>query len=293
MACPRLAARWSKQTKEEKKGNGTLLRGPIILRRATSGAIRACAEMATNKRHIWPVSVCLALVMLTAPLSGCGLGNGAAGPAFTPPRVVVVTPVLNLSGSEDFDPLRVTDLVASELAGFAGVSVVPVNRVLAELALQGRTLVETPQDALQLARTFGADAAVVTAVTEYDPYDPPVIGLIMQWYEETPATQLSGFNPVTASRLAADLPRTDHDGAASVAPRWQVQRIFDASDEELLVEVKRYADRHEGQRSPYGWRKYYKAQELYLRFCSHLLIKTIHQRLNEYAGTAVEPHEAG
>lgn len=213
--------------------------------------------------------------------------------AFVPPRVLVVTPVLNLSGSEDFDPLRLTDLVASEFAGFSGVSVVPVNRVLGELALQGRTLVETPQDAVQLARSFGADAVVVTAITEYDPYDPPVVGLIMQWYEAAPAPRRGGFDPVTASRLAADVPGLEEPIAAGVAPRLQVQRIFDASDEHLLKDIKKYAARHEGQQSPYGWRKYYKAQELYIRCCSHLLIKTIHQRLSEYTETAVEPHEAG
>lgn len=258
-----------------------------------SGAVGVGTGMASSKRHFRIVSVCLALVAFTTLLSGCAWGSGASGPAFSPPRVVVVAPVLNLSGSEDFDPLRVTDLVASELAGFTGVSVVPVNRVLAELAAQGRTLVETPQDAMQLARTFGADAAVVTAVTEYDPYDPPVIGLIMQWYEETPTARLTGFDPVTASRLAADVSNAEQVGQTGEAPRLQVQRIFDASDEALQEEVKDYADRHEGQQSPYGWRKYIKAQELYVRFCSHLLIKTIHQRLNEHAGTAVEPHEAG
>jgi len=46
----------------------------------------------------------------------------------------------------------VTDILASEFQSFPGVVVIPVNRTLAALALRGKNTVETPRDALDLAR---------------------------------------------------------------------------------------------------------------------------------------------
>jgi hypothetical protein len=202
---------------------------------------------------------------------------GCTGQVRTPsehvarPRVVVVAPVLNLSGSRDFDPLVITDLVASEFSSAGHVSVIPVNRVLAELASHGKAAVESPAEAVALAHLFHADAAVVVAVTEYDPYDPPVVGLIVQWYaaEDGPATAAS--DTVTPGPGgAAELSATDGQ-----TPRWQIQRVFDASDGRVVKEIQKFAGRRDAQSSPYGWRRWIKSQELYVRFCSAALIETI------------------
>src|SRR5262245_907691 len=45
-------------------------------------------------------------------------------------RVIVVAPVVNLSGSSEWDPLKVTDVVAAEMQKVPGFSVIPVNRAL-------------------------------------------------------------------------------------------------------------------------------------------------------------------
>ena len=50
---------------------------------------------------------------------------------------VAVAPAVNLSGSEDFDPTRFADLMASELSYAEGISVIPVSRVLGVLGAQG------------------------------------------------------------------------------------------------------------------------------------------------------------
>jgi hypothetical protein len=171
--------------------------------------------------------------------------------------VLVIAPVLNLSGSQDFDALKITDLVASEFQSFPDVAVIPVNLTLAELERRGKTAVESPEDAVDLARVLGADATVVTGVTEYDPYSPPVIGWVMQWY---PVSQEG------AEQRLSDL---------HVAPRYQVQRVFNAADDEVLEQVRAYADAREGHDSPYGWRKYIRSQELYVRFSCSATIRTI------------------
>lgn len=192
-----------------------------------------------------------------------------------PSATVVVAPVLNLSASQDFDPTRITDFVASELAQFEGISVVPVNLTTAALAREGKRTVDSPEEALRLAAAFGADATLVAAVTEYQPYDPPTVGLIVQWY---------GAGDV----LAPDLRGATTASAAE--PRVQAQRVFSADDQSVVREIKEFCKRRDGNDSPHGWRKYVVAQELYVRYSIWSLVRSI---LRVQFGTdAGEPNEA-
>jgi len=234
----------------------------------------------------WRLAVAAVLVALVA---GCAQQNrGAPGPKPTP-RVLVVAPVLNLSGSQDFDPLKVTDLIASEFLSFEGVSVIPVNLTLAELTRQGKNSVTTAEEAVGLAQSLGADAAIVVAVTEYNPYSPPVVGLIMQWYSARPEPRRAVFDPVTASRAVSSAERELSEPDLT-KPRWQVQRVFNAADEAVLKDIRSFAAQRDGRQSPYGWQQYTKSQELYVRYCGWALIRTM-LRLDE-SSRNVEPHEA-
>jgi hypothetical protein len=216
-----------------------------------------------------------ALLLATSCTEGRhDIGQHQLKPA--PPRqVVVVAPVLNLSGTTEFDQLIVTDAVASELVGFPGISAVPVNSTMGALALRGKARVETPADAIELARQFNAQATLVTAVTEYRPYDPPVIGLIMQLYV-VPASPTSANGAVTNAgdrSICSGTPELSDINESG--PRVQLQRVFDAANEEVLEEVKSFADDRDGHSSPYGWHRYTKSQELYVRYCCWSLIRSI------------------
>lgn len=173
--------------------------------------------------------------------------------------MLVVAPVINLSGNQELDTLRLTDLLASECLSFPGVAVTPVNRVLAELAKRGKGTVETPADAADLARTFGADGTLVAAVTEWDPYMPPVVGLTLQLYDPPPSGAAE-----TADALSA-----------AGGPRWQAQRVFNAADEDVAAAVRRFAEDRETGAGPYAWRRTLASAELYWRYCSWSLIRTI------------------
>ena len=235
----------------------------------------ACARTATL----------LALVFC----SGCMLGGRASSDPLPPTRVLAIAPVINLSGSSDFDALKLTDLVASEFLTFRGVAVVPVNLTLAELERQGRYSIETPEDAVELARALGADATIVVAVTEYNPYSPPVVGLTMQWYDAWPAEASSGFDPRLASRTASGGERHAFEPPSN-GPRWQVQRVFNAANVDVLKDIRSFASQRTGDESPYGWRKYTKSQELYVRYCNWAMIRTM-LRLYTIDTMAQEPNE--
>lgn len=183
------------------------------------------------------------------------------------PRIIAVAPVINLSGASDVDTIRLTDWLAAEVLAFRGIGVVPVNLTLATLNELGIDGVASPAEAYALADALGADAALVTALTDYDPYHPPRVGIIMQWYQRDSANRMpSGTDPVSASRQASD--RSAIAQQVELAPPLvQIQRVYDADHQLTLSEVRQYADQRGGAQSVYGWRRYTQSQELFTRYC--------------------------
>jgi len=191
------------------------------------------------------------------------------------PMRVAVAPALNYSGSADFDPFAVADLMASELAAVQGFEVLPVSRTLAVLSRQGTAFVESPAHAQEVREALGADAILVFAITEYNPYEPPVVGITAQLYGGKPGAQVAGIDPVRIARSAAPVSR----GVPRTAnvPLAQVATVRNAAHDPVIREVQDYARARDGGESPYGWRKYVVSQQSYLRFCCHAAIKELVQ----------------
>lgn len=189
------------------------------------------------------------------------------------PMTIAVAPALNVSGSSDFDPNRVADLMAVELSFVEGIEVIPVNRVLAVLTDQKRSRVESPEHALEIARVLGADAILVFAITEYDAYEPPVVGISAQLYGQRRSHRVAAFDPVDESRRAA--PSRSLGAGSSVAPLAQAERVFDASHEWVSEEVQRFAKARGADGSPFGWRKYLVSQLHYIRFCCYATVRSL------------------
>lgn len=209
-------------------------------------------------------------VCVLAPLmaAGCSRAKPAwsAANAFPPGYSIAVAPILNFSGHFDVDPIQAADLLASELTGFGAVTVLPVNRVVAALAIEGKTQVESPAHALDIANAVGADAIVIAGITEYDAYTP-VVGIVIQMYVTNPAYG-SSFDAVAASRSVTGV----SSGVVSAGlgePAGQVQRVYHAASDDVIRAVRAYAGPRSAGDSPLGWREYLKVQRLYLRFCWH------------------------
>lgn len=204
---------------------------------------------------------------MIAMTAGCSWRDRAVAPraSFPAGMAIAVAPVLNFTGSTDFDPYQAADLLASELTDFDGIVVIPVSRVLAALAAEGRDQIESPAHALRIARTVGADAVLVAGVTEYDPYTPTV-GLALQLYapdRKDPSPEISD------AAVRANQPVGLEKNQDSLTPLGQIQKVYNATHDDVVSDVERYARRRDADQSPYGWQEYVKVQTKYLRFCWH------------------------
>jgi hypothetical protein len=114
------------------------------------------------------------------------------------------------------------------------------------------------------------------AVTEYDPYDPPVVGLAAQVYA-LPGERGAELDPVAVSRQASPF---EMEGPADspLRPRAQSQRVFNASHDWVAEAVRKYARDRDADQSPLGWRKYVKSQQLFLRFCCWATVHDLMQQ---------------
>lgn len=222
-------------------------------------------------------------MLLAGGLIGCS-GQGSGADRDEPPLhfaegyTVAVAPALNFSGSPDFDPVQVADLMASELSGFEGVGVIGVNRVLAVLADHGTDRIESPQHALEVASRIGADSILVFAVTEYDAYTP-VVGLAAQLYGRR--RYYSALDPVAASRMAR--PFEVEPGGDRTRPYGQTQRVFNAESEAVRKDVLRFAKERDTGEGPYGAHRYLKSQRHYLRYCCHTIACELMQQIQDPA----------
>ncbi len=206
--------------------------------------------------------------------------------AITPNTAIAVAPALNFSGSADFDPVKIADILASELSQVPGVAVIGVNRVLAVLSEQGVDRIQSPEHALAVSERLGADAIIVFAVTEYDAYTP-IVGIAAQMYGRQ--AEASQVDPVAASRMARPFPVMDD--RASYRPWSQSQRTFDSRQDVVRDALEDYAESRSAGGGPYGWKKYLASQEWYLRFCCHTVCRDLLEQSGRMPVTAVALRE--
>lgn len=218
-------------------------------------------------------------VLVVGSSAGCR-GSEKIPPAVSvrnwriPGAAIAVAPAVNLSGSANFDPERFADLMASELHYVDQTSVIPVSRVLAVLAAQGHRGVESPEHAMGLLKLLGADAILVFAVTEYDPYDPPSIGITAQLYGARPG---SGVRETISQETESSA--DSRPGAPPVERRTQLvaqtQRVFDAAHESVADDIRRFSAQRNADQSPFGWRRYVVSQQEFVRYCCHATVKSL------------------
>ncbi|HOI53959.1 MAG TPA: hypothetical protein PLP01_01785 [Phycisphaerae bacterium] len=211
----------------------------------------------------------VALAGCTARLGGERLVN-----PFPQIRTFVVAPVMNLSTTARLDMIEVANALSSELQQVEGVTVVPIGRVYEYLASQQMATVGSPEEARALAQVFKADAVIVAAVTEYDPFVPPRMGLAVQVYTSSPLGPEGGatFDPVESSRAAVPFPLGDE---AASRPLDMVSRVFSGAETDVENLARVYARERQSDASPYGWRRFVVNQHDFQRLCSYAVIREL------------------
>jgi hypothetical protein len=153
--------------------------------------------------------------------------------------------------------------MAGELMHVERVSVIPVSRIVAVLLSQGTDRVHSPAHASEIAGMVGADAILVFAVTEYNPYDPPSVALSVQLFAATPRAAYGALAEPNSA------PARPNAGRVLV----QTQRRLDASHADVVEDVRRFARHRGADENPYGWRKYIVSQQHFIRYCCHTAIR--------------------
>ncbi|HLJ11393.1 MAG TPA: hypothetical protein VKU82_09390 [Planctomycetaceae bacterium] len=119
------------------------------------------------------------LMSLLAP--GCCSVPVTVGNPIPGMTTIAIAPFFNLSAEPSVDGRRFAMAYYNELQKTANYQVMPVG--VAELAIRENDLnMTSPADAVKLAQILNADAIVVGAVTEYNPYYPPQLGVQINWY---------------------------------------------------------------------------------------------------------------
>jgi hypothetical protein len=139
--------------------------------------------------------------------------------------------------------------------------------------------IRSPADARRLGEALSVDAVLVGAVTAYDPYDPPTIGLTLALYSRQPAQAVSesGWSDPRAMRGAPterDLPPVS---SFDEEPLAVVVEHLPGANQSVQMNVRRYAEGRHEQGSALGWRRYLASMDLYTDFAADWAVRRLLQ----------------
>ena len=107
-------------------------------------------------------------------------------------KKVAVAPFFNQSDLPTVDGREFALAYFAELQAIPGFEVVPVG-VVEEAIIAHRVDLSRPGEARRLATILGVDAVAIGAVTDFQEYYPPRLGLRVEWYAAN-----SGYNEIPA-----------------------------------------------------------------------------------------------
>jgi len=232
------------------------------------------------------LSLAVLVLLITLLLQGCAskpkelpVERFYGNPYGPGPWSLAVIPFRNDSGSETLDVMAVTDAFYSELQQIGdGVQVMPNNRVLATMQKLQMQHVTSAVEVLALAEALSVDAVIVGAVTSYDPYPPPQIGMIVQLYDRKGLVKENSIVQANSKQLALEGKPFGLDLKQEARPGLMVVRVLDSDKKDVIERIKEYAKKREGKNASFGqklnpgWWEKYTTSRKYLGFASYEII---------------------
>ncbi len=201
---------------------------------------------------------CACLVLL----SGCAwITNSWLGKAaeyrpnpFKPERirVVAVMPFFDLTGNKNlkqtndgYDSVRLGKMFSDELAQCQGFApIIAPAQVQMQMKKMGLDWVQGdpdgPEKAAKLGRALKADIVIVGAITEFDPYNRPRVGIVLQVFH-TGGRAGGGIDLSRLQQTAKPFPVA----VGSPGGRWVIasfQQVYDSSRRRIYAKVTEYAE---------------------------------------------------
>jgi hypothetical protein len=190
-----------------------------------------------------------------------------------------VAPLVNESGVSVVDPLALSDALVYQLQQVEGVSAVPMNRTIAAMRAVGLPSIDSPQDAVALAKALGADAVIAGSVTAWDPYQPPELGLTIALFGARPGgpggLNQSIVNPRDMQGWVTEYAIGTGPGGRFGVPVTAAARHLDATRVDVRRDVENYARPRVEPGLPLGWERYIASMRLFTEFACHRLIRDL------------------
>lgn len=208
--------------------------------------------------RLTPLAVLLIAGCQTAP-------RDAAVPMHGDRRVVAVLPFFDETGRSSFDADEFGNLLASEVVKNSGA------RVIRPAHLRTGDAIESIADAVRVARKLGADTVLACAVTDYDPYDPPRVGVHVQVLRTEPRTLSTKDLDVllqSASWKKGPLTMT-REGAGHALAAFEA--VYDSRDPATRRVVADYAQRTGARETEIA-----AVQSRWMQFVSHQILLRVH-----------------
>ncbi len=226
------------------------------------------------------------LVLIAALLAGCETGDNRPDPlSLRSPysfgngdALWAVAPLVNESGVSVVDPLLVSDSLVYQIQQIDGVSAVPMNRTIAAMRALGLQTVGSPQDAVALAKSLGADAIIAGSITAWDPYDPPEIGMTVALFGARPGgpggLNEHWINPRDMQGWVTEYASDGRHGRFGV-PAAVTAAHIDATRVDVQRDVKTYATPRVDPGAPLGWKRYTASMALFSEYACHRVMRDL------------------
>lgn len=182
-----------------------------------------------------------------------------------------VVPFADQAPQTSVNTMQFMMAVNQQLQQTIGIDPVPATDVIQAMRQLGIAQIQGAKEAVMLAKELQVDGVLVGSITDWDPYDPPKIGVTVKLYcvSRDPGYAVS---PRLLQEAPSDrnLPmRNDY------APTAEVNAYIDAANGNTLTRMKNFALGRTPMGTPNGWHMYLMNMNLYVEFAAHDMLRQI------------------